>query len=101
MPRQYKRDSSKHKRPHGRNSLVGGDPGRFAQGTGSIKLPKILGRVRLLMGRVNAGVVDSGGRLMHSAAIETVTTGGPELNMRIIRRLQHGPRFALQIRLQG
>ena len=33
--------------------------------------------------------------------INHVTTGGPELNMRIIRRLQHGPRTALQIRLQG
>lgn len=32
---------------------------------------------------------------------QTLTTGGQKLSMRIIRRLQHGPRTALQIRLQG
>ena len=31
----------------------------------------------------------------------TQITGGHLLNMRITRRLQHGPRHALQIRLQG
>lgn len=31
----------------------------------------------------------------------TPTTGGHELSMRIIRRLQHGPRAAVQICLQG
>lgn len=29
------------------------------------------------------------------------TKGGQRLKMRIVRRLQHGPRCALQIRLQG
>ena len=32
---------------------------------------------------------------------EMITTGGHKLNMRVTRRLQHGPRIALQMRLQG